>query len=158
MSYWDIQCPMCGHRYASQDHLGCKSCPVNKECTLVCCPACGYQTVNARKSRFARFVQSLLPNKTEPDLAEPDREGITLAEVPAGCMARIQEFCEGLPPDRLAYLQAYGLVPDYWVQVLQHSPVTIVRLDHLELALENDIARNIKVHQHSIIREAEFPG
>jgi Fe2+ transport system protein FeoA len=153
MSYLDIQCPMCGQQYASQDHLGCKSCPINKDCSLVCCPACGYQTINARRSKFARIVQSLLPNGPERDHAGPNQEGITLADVPAGCKARVQEFTADLPLDRCAYLQAYGLVPGYWVQVLQHSPVTIIRLDHLELALENDIARNIKMHQHSIIKE-----
>ena len=158
MSYWDIQCPMCSHRYFSQDHLGCQSCPVNKDCSLVCCPACGYQTINARKSKFARFVQSLLLKRPERDHTEPDHADVTLAEVPAGCKARVQEFSEDLPSDRRAYLQAYGLVPDYWVQVLQHSPVTIIRLDHLELALENDLARSIKVHQHSIIKVTEFPG
>jgi hypothetical protein len=49
-------------------------------------------------------------------------------------------------------------VPNYWVQVVQHSPVTIVRLDHLELALENDLARGIEVHQHSITQEVESSG
>jgi hypothetical protein len=34
---------------------------------------------------------------------------------------------------------------DYWVQVVQHSPITIVRLDHLELALENELASGIIV-------------
>ena len=34
---------------------------------------------------------------------------------------------------------------NYCVQVLQHSPVTIVKLDHIELALESDLAKGILV-------------
>jgi Fe2+ transport system protein FeoA len=54
-------------------------------------------------------------------------------------------FSAGFPSDRRAYLQSYGLVIDYWVQVVQHSPITIVRLDHIELALENELASGIIV-------------
>ena len=100
----------------------------------------------------------MFPDGPERDNAEPNHAGITLAEVPAGFKARVQEISKDLPPDRRAYLQAYGLVPDYWVQVLQHSPVTIIQLDHLELALEKDLARGILVHQLSIINEEEIPG
>jgi hypothetical protein len=34
---------------------------------------------------------------------------------------------------------------NHQIQVVQHSPVTIIRLDNLELALENDLARGIRV-------------
>lgn len=158
MTAWDIQCPMCGQQYASEEHQGCKSCPIQNNCTLVCCPACGYQTVNVRKSRFARFVQMLLPNKPRRNPTGRGTIGTSLAEVPAGSRAQVLAFSEDFPADRRAYLQAYGLVPNYWVQVVQHSPVTIVRLDHLELALENDLARGIEVHQHSITQEVESSG
>lgn len=54
-------------------------------------------------------------------------------------------FAEGFPPDRRAYLQAYGLVPDYTARVLQQAPVTILKIDHTELALENELAALILV-------------
>lgn len=69
----------------------------------------------------------------------------TLADVPAGRSVEVVGFSPNFPPDRRAYLQSYGLVLNYSVQVLQRSPVTIVRLDHLELALEHDLARGILV-------------
>lgn len=59
--------------------------------------------------------------------------------------AKVIGFAADIPPDRRSYLQAYGLVSNYWVEVLCHSPVTIVRIDNIELALENDLARGIKV-------------
>jgi Fe2+ transport system protein FeoA len=42
-------------------------------------------------------------------------------------------------------LQAFGVVPGHRVRVLQHSPVTVVKIDYTELALENDMARLIQV-------------
>jgi Fe2+ transport system protein FeoA len=42
-------------------------------------------------------------------------------------------------------LQAYGLVPGYWVEVLQHSPVTVIKIEHSEVAMENDLAAQVWV-------------
>lgn len=58
-------------------------------------------------------------------------------------------FTADFPLDKRSYLQAYGLVPNYLVEILAHSPVTIVRLDNSELALENDLARGIIVEWRS---------
>lgn len=72
---------------------------------------------------------------------------MTLADVPTGCRARVVGFCPGLPADRLAYLQAYGLAPGYWVRVLQHNPVTVVQVEHTELALETELACEVWVKE-----------
>jgi hypothetical protein len=42
---WD--CPMCGAR-VSQDQTACGGCPMSRfghDCTVLCCPRCGYQFV-----------------------------------------------------------------------------------------------------------------
>lgn len=69
----------------------------------------------------------------------------TLVDVPPGCTMRVKGFLPGLAPERRAHLQAYGLSPGYWVQVIQHSPVTVVRIEHTELALEAGLARQVQV-------------
>ena len=69
----------------------------------------------------------------------------TLADVPPGDSWRVVGFSSGLSADRRAYLQAYGLVPGHWVRVIQHSPVTVVLIEHTELALEEGVARQIRV-------------
>jgi Fe2+ transport system protein FeoA len=76
-------------------------------------------------------------------------EGVTLADVPPGSHAELIGFTDTFPADRKAYLQAYGLVLNHQVQVVQHTPVTIIRLDNIELALENDLAKGIKVQLSS---------
>jgi Fe2+ transport system protein FeoA len=68
-----------------------------------------------------------------------------LADVPPGYCARVGGFESSLSPEQLTHLKAYGLVPGHWVRVLQHSPVTVVQIEHTELALEGDLARQIRV-------------
>jgi len=145
MSQQDIQCTMCGQQFDPNQHLACQACPMHSGCNLVCCPACGYQTVDPGRSKIVRLARFFSTLRSCSRSAQDRIDSTTLADVPPGCRAEVVGFSAGFPPDRRAYLQSYGLVLNYSVQVLQHSPVTIVRLDHLELALENDLARGILV-------------
>ena len=69
----------------------------------------------------------------------------TLAQVKPGSRVQIQDFLEGLSHTRQAHLQSYGVIPGNWVTVIQHSPVTIIEVDHLELALERELAERISI-------------
>jgi Fe2+ transport system protein FeoA len=69
----------------------------------------------------------------------------TLADAPAGQRVCLRGFSSSLPAERLSHLLAYGLAPGRWVRVIQHEPVTVVQVEHSELALENDLARQIEV-------------
>lgn len=69
----------------------------------------------------------------------------TLAAVRPGEQVSLKEFAQGMPVERWAHLQAYGLVPGCLVRVVQHSPVTVVQVEQTELALESDLARQIRV-------------
>jgi Fe2+ transport system protein FeoA len=140
-----IKCSMCGHSYDPDQHLACQSCPMHSGCSLVCCPNCGYQTVDPRKSKLVRLARFFSERRSPAGYSIDQNSQLTLADVPPGCKAKVVRFAADFPPDRRAYLQSYGLVMDYWVQVVQHSPITIVRLDHLELALENELASGIIV-------------
>lgn len=73
------------------------------------------------------------------------RFAFTLADTPAGQRVCLRGFSSSLPAERLSHLLAYGLAPGRWVQVIQHEPVTVVQVEHSELALENDLARQIEV-------------
>ena len=75
----------------------------------------------------------------------PPGQTATLADVPPGCKAKVLGFTQYLPPERLSHFQAFGLVPGHKVRVMQHSPVTVVQIEHTELALERDLAREIQV-------------
>lgn len=50
-------CGMCGHRFNPDEHGACGACPLAPGCQLVCCPACGFETVNPQRSTWARNAQ-----------------------------------------------------------------------------------------------------
>lgn len=52
-------CPVCGHRFDPVVHGACCACPLHQGCNLLCCPDCGYQTVDPTRSRLARWWGSL---------------------------------------------------------------------------------------------------
>jgi Fe2+ transport system protein FeoA len=72
---------------------------------------------------------------------------ISLADITPGCRAKIASFSLKISPERRAHLQAYGLIPGRWVLISQHSPVTVVRVEHTELALEAGLAHEVRVER-----------
>lgn len=143
---------MCGYRFDLGEQAVCQHCPLNKGCGLVCCPACGYQTVDIGASKLASFAQTrFFPKRSRRQARARHRNGcLTLADVPPGFRARVVGFLDSFPADRRAYLQAYGMAKNDWVTVVQHSPVTVIRLEHTELALESELAGGIQVQQISL--------
>ena len=155
----EITCSMCGHRFVPAAHGACQSCPLNSGCTLTCCPNCGYENVDIQQSSLARLASRLFrrlhlsphPSPLPPHPSPlPKGEGVMhpiyrLSEVQPGRRTRVVDFLPGLPADRRAQLQAYGLTPGYSIQVVQHSPVTIIQIDQTELALEPSLAYQVQV-------------
>lgn len=133
-----ITCSMCGHRFDPAAHQTCQGCPLHKGCQLACCPACGFENVDVQRSGLARLAARWFPSKGSR---------ATLADVVPGSQVRLEGFASSLPARQQAHLQAYGLVPGHLVRVVQHSPVTIVQIEHTELALEAGLARQIRIVQ-----------
>ncbi len=58
-----MNCPLCGYEYDEQQ-LACHvACPLAKGCAIVCCPNCGYQMVDERKSGMAKLLRRLLQTR-----------------------------------------------------------------------------------------------
>ena len=73
----------------------------------------------------------------------------TLADLRPGEEARLLSFSSETPPERFTQLQSYGLLPGCHVRVLQNWPVIVVQVEHTELAVENDLARQIYIRGDS---------
>ncbi len=57
-----VQCPLCGHEF-DESGTNCESiCPLAKisNCNLICCPNCGYEMVDERKSGMARLLRKVI--------------------------------------------------------------------------------------------------
>jgi Fe2+ transport system protein FeoA len=133
-------CPLCGHRFEPESHGGCASCPVGSGCGTLCCPACGYTTIDASRSALVRLWRRLRGRRPAAAPAPA-----TLRDAKPGATVRIAGFADPLPSRQREHLAAYGLVAGRTVRVLQHSPATVVQIEHLELALEGEIAARVKV-------------
>lgn len=98
--------------------------------------------VDVDQSILARLFSRVLlkTNKEKNPTA-----GLTLLDVPRGYRAKVVGFAESIPLARKAHLQAYGLTPGHRVRILQQSPITIVQIEHTELAIEWDLAERIRV-------------
>ncbi len=168
-----VACSLCGYRFDPSGHPGCASCPAHTNCQMVCCPACGHTFVDPAGSRLAGWVAPLLrrmglqsgPRGADDPLPKPGvlplgAEGAeesaaaeippgaagTLLDVPPGAVARVGAIL-GIPASRREHMEVYGLTAGRWVRVTQHFPVTVVQVDHTELALEEDLARGVVVDE-----------
>lgn len=139
-----MDCPVCGYGYDPAAEVACGSCPLQKGCQLVCCPACGHVTADVEQSRLARLISPILRRHTS-GRAEATA-GRTLVDVRPGERGAVRGFGPGVPTAQREQLQAYGISTGQEVVVVQHSPVTIIQVDHTELALEAEVAETVLVH------------
>ncbi len=103
-----LTCPLCGHDFEAGGQAACQACPMHRGCNLVCCPACGYQMVDERRSLMGRLAGSVFRAR-HPRLRR-EQQSLTLMDVPPGWRAKVVGFRDGIPSARRAHLQAYGLV------------------------------------------------
>jgi Fe2+ transport system protein FeoA len=143
MTALSFSCPLCGYAFDPATNAGCASCPLHSGCQIVCCPNCGHSTVDPRESRLARWATALLGRLGvggAGPAATPIAGGARpLTTISAPCLVRVV----GVAPEggeRAERLRAYGLAPGATIEVIQQRPVTVVRIEHTELAVEAQIA------------------
>jgi Fe2+ transport system protein FeoA len=66
--------------------------------------------------------------------------------VPLDCRARVVDVSALAAPQR-EQLQGYGILSGSVMRVLQRTPVTVVQIEHTELAIETELARAIWVDE-----------
>jgi len=138
-----VPCALCGHRFDPQATNLCASCPLGKGCSLACCPNCGYSAPDPSRSivvRLAARAAAVLAGRRRA----PADPAATLAQAAPGSRATI-ETLEEVPVRQREQLLAYGIAPGRVVDVLQVRPVTIVRVEHAELAFEATLSRAIGI-------------
>jgi Fe2+ transport system protein FeoA/rubredoxin len=146
----EFSCTVCGHIFDPLEQTACQSCPIYQGCAMVCCPACGFTTLDHNQSSIVRWIHRFSKRGNGIRLEEPTT---TLNEMPPGTLARVSTFLN-MGKSQVEIFQAYGLAPGRWIRVLQQKPVTLVDLGNIELALEGDLAEKIVVDHTSTQSEA----
>ena len=70
-----MNCPLCGYAFdekALTCYTGCPMAAV-QGCSLLCCPNCGYQMVDERKSGLAQWLRKALKRVTLEEPAEDEK-------------------------------------------------------------------------------------
>ena len=149
-----MTCALCGHSYPPESHQECVSCPVQPDCNIICCPSCGFSDVDPSRSKAATWISSNFFHRKD-ELGDPPKQDddtlLSIADLSPGMQAIIVSLTS-VQEGRREQLMAYGLAPGRCVQVLQHSPATILRIDHTELAIEDAVAKRILV----LLRAMDF--
>lgn len=110
----------------------------------MCCPHCGHVTVDTERSRLVQLATTLVHGKRE--VRNRVSTDPTLADVAPGESVVVQGYCPGIAVAAREQLEAYGLTAGRQVVVLQRAPVTVIRVDHTELALEAELAGAVLIH------------
>jgi Fe2+ transport system protein FeoA len=143
----EIRCGLCGHRFDAAA-LTCHSgCPLGSHCNLICCPNCGYQVVDASRTRIGGLLGRILRREPTEPLPAPEREHretIPLSHVLPGREVEIVTLT-GMSAPRAARLGAFGVVPGSRIEVVQRRPTPVVRVGETEFALDIEILDGIDV-------------
>ncbi|MFP3853371.1 MAG: ferrous iron transport protein A [Anaerolineales bacterium] len=147
-----FECPLCGTSYDISARIACSTCPIGRDCQMVCCPNCGHTTIDPSQSKLANWVGNLFGQPAEKQARRTLElemvEAIRLSQIKVGEKALILDM-NGLPEQRKRHLSAYGVTPGVEVTIRQQTPLTIFEVDHTELALEEKLAASILVQPAS---------
>ncbi len=57
-----MKCNLCGCEFDESRRTPCESCPVKSGCEFICCPQCGYKTIESSPltRKLGRVIKSIL--------------------------------------------------------------------------------------------------
>ncbi|HYO89704.1 MAG TPA: FeoA family protein [Candidatus Limnocylindrales bacterium] len=136
------QCPLCGFEFDGAQMACHASCVFNERCAIICCPNCGYQIPDARRSVLAEGLRRWLNRRSGP---VPSVEAVCrLTELHPGQCGQVIKI-DSASHERIERLQVLGLSPAAMVTLEQKRPAYVIRVGFTELSLEHDIAHEIMV-------------
>lgn len=143
------QCPLCGYEF-DETALSChSSCAFNESCGIICCPNCGYQVADERKSRLATTLRRMLTRQPQPTADTPSVRPLSaLYPGQSGKVVSIDSTNHG----RVERLHVLGLVEDARVILQQRRPTMVLRVGFTELSIEREIADEILVEVDPLVQ------
>jgi Fe2+ transport system protein FeoA len=158
-----MRCALCGHG-STPPPWSHSACPLGAHCNLICCPNCGYQVVDATKTRLGGWLARAFRPRGGEERPQAEvqasasgqqsaRETIPLSHVLPGREVAIVALREMSGP-RISRLGAFGLVPGSHIEVVQRRPAPVVRVGETEIALSVEILERIEVAPPTLGRAA----
>jgi Fe2+ transport system protein FeoA len=138
-----MKCTLCGFRYDRSDERCHVNCPLAANCQIICCPRCGYQTVDESQGLVGRLVRWLRGRKRRPDVAAGT---IPISQATPGTEFEVVEIRPG-HPRRLERLSALGIVPTAIIRLRQRHPAPVLEVGLTQVAVDAEIARQIYVRR-----------
>jgi Fe2+ transport system protein FeoA len=141
-----VQCPLCSFEFLPVGDACHTGCPLAGHCHMICCPNCGYQMVDATRSRLAGWLRKLWPQAApaQRDVVTTRRLPLVLSQAPMRVNLVVQSL-DGLAPHIQARLSVLGLLPGAEVQLLQRRPAPIVRVGETEFAIGLELLDFVRV-------------
>lgn len=134
-------CPLCGYEFDST-LLSChSSCAFNEACAIICCPNCGYQMADERKSRIATILRRLLTSEQKTDEISPVRAVSGMKPGQSGKVVDIRSKNHA----RIERLNTLGLIENTRLVLEQTQPAYVLRVGFTEVSVEQDVANDIFV-------------
>lgn len=138
-----MHCPLCGFEF-DESALSChSSCAFNKACAVICCPNCGYQVADERKSRLVAAFRAALRRRSAR-VTDEQAAIRPLTAMQPGQSGRVIAI-DSISDTRVERLHVLGLVEDAHVALEQKHPTFVVRVGFTEVSLEREIADEIQV-------------
>jgi Fe2+ transport system protein FeoA len=135
---------MCGYEF-DPSQLTCHgACPLGAHCMVICCPRCGYSTVDPARSTFTRRLIGILTRGRTAAAAGGEGEGaVPLLALRPGQGGHVADV--GAESETMHHLSQYGLLPGTPISLARKHPVPIVRVGQTDLALDRSVAARIFV-------------
>lgn len=137
-----MRCPLCGYEFEAEAMACHTSCAFNEGCGIICCPNCGYQIPDERKSYLAEALRRLFNRNDKTELSRsPVRPLSAMRPGQSGKVVAIESDNHM----RIERLNVLGLTTDASIKLKQKRPAYVVRVGFTELSVDNEIADDIMV-------------
>lgn len=137
-----VICPFCGFEFEPEDTLCRHGCPLREACGLIRCPSCDFEF--PERPAAVSWLGRILGRRRSREGRICDRV-MTVGELEGGERAEVVGLT-GRSGRRNA-LSVFGLVPGSELTLIQRRPAFVLRIGETELALDEEIAREILVRR-----------
>lgn len=136
-------CQLCSYEFDESQVAGCSSCALNKHCAIICCPNCGYQSVDESQSKLTQALLRIFNRKQKNAVPSPT-QCRRLSDLQPGQSATVYGI-DSASASRQERLNVFGILPGSSITVEQRYPALVVSVGFTQLALEPDLANEILI-------------